>query len=138
MKKIIYFLIISLFTIFCNCSGNSGKSVASSGGVQDSTKIVFVNDVHDFGMLKSGESVACSFSFTNEGDNPLLISEVTAGCGCTNVKYPLKPVAPGKSGTIEVKYNTRGKNGHQRQMVTVYSNGSQEPVMLIIRANVQE
>jgi hypothetical protein len=137
MKDIIYFLLISLFPVFCNCSGNSGKSVANSGGIQESTKIVFVNELHDFGNLKSGESVACSFKFTNEGKNPLLISDVKAGCGCTNVKYPLKPVEPGKGGTIEIKYNTRGKNGHQRQMVTVFSNGSEEPVILVIRANVQ-
>jgi hypothetical protein len=137
MRNIIYILLINLFTVFCNCSGNSGKSVAHSGGIQDSTIIVFIKDVHDFGILQSGESVGCSFSFVNEGKNPLLISEVTAGCGCTNVKYPLKPIAPGKGGTIDIKYNTRGKNGYQNQIVTVYSNGSEMPVILVIRANVQ-
>ena len=137
MKNINFFLIIILITVFCNCSGNSGKSVANSGGIQDSTKIVFINDTHDFGLLKANESVGCSFSFTNEGENTLLIYDVKAGCGCTNVKYPLKPIAPGKGGKIEIKYNTKGKNGQQRQIVTVFSNGSEEPVMLIIKANVE-
>ena len=138
MKNIFYIFLITLITLFCNCSGNSSKSVINSGGVQDSTKIVFINDTHDFGILKAGESVGCSFSFTNEGEKPLLISDVKAGCGCTNVKYPLKPIAPGKGGKIEIKYNTKGKNGQQRQIITVFSNGSEEPSMLIIRANVED
>lgn len=137
MKNLIYLFVIFLITVFYGCSGGSGKSAVGIGGVQDSTTIVFLNDLHDFGDLKNDESVACSFKFTNEGKKPLLIRDVTAGCGCTNVKYPLKPVGAGKSGTIDVSYNTRGKHGHQRQMINVYSNGSEEPVMLVIRANVQ-
>lgn len=136
MKNVVFIFIIFSLTVYYGCSKGSGKSVASIGGVQDSTIIVFTKNVHDFGELKSGESVGCNFNFTNEGKKPLLIQNVTAGCGCTNVKYPLKPVAPGKSGFIEVTYNTRGKQGHQRQVITVFSNGSEHPETLIIRANV--
>jgi len=137
MKNFAVILTISLFTVFFGCSRSGGKSTASSGGVQDSTVIVFAKTMNDFGDLKSGESVVCSFSFINEGKKPLLIHNVTAGCGCTNVKYPLKPVPPGKGGSVEVTFNTKGRQGHQRQAITVYSNGSKEPIMLVFHANVQ-
>jgi len=137
MKNFICVFVICLITALYGCSGGNGKSVANIGGIQDSTIIIFTKNLHDFGELKNGESVACSFSFTNAGDKSLLIQNVTAGCGCTNVKYPLKPLAPGKSGAIEVTFNSRGKHGNQRQAINVFSNGSDEPVILIIRANVQ-
>ena len=136
MKHIIKIFIFFLFAVFYNCN-DRGKSISISGGVIDSTKIVFSSEVYDFGALERGELVVCKFNFKNEGKNPLLISDVRAGCGCTNVKFPLKPVAPGKGGAIEVTYNTSGKMGFQHQLLTVYSNGSEQPVLLTIKANVQ-
>jgi hypothetical protein len=93
---------------------------------------------HGFGVLQSGEEVACRFAFTNTGTAPLLIREVKAGCGCTNVKYPQQPVKPGDSGAVEITYNTRGKNGLQNQKVVVLSNGEEPSIILSITAQVEQ
>ena len=137
MLNRIWIFVIAI-VIFSGCFGD-GKSNndAKNINIQDSTLIVFDNDMHDFGTLSAGEAVACQFGFTNAGDKPLLIREVTAGCGCTNVKYPDKPLLPNEKGIIEVTFNSRGKHGNQRQMVHIISNGSQQPMRLIIRAEVQ-
>ncbi len=92
---------------------------------------------HAFGELKSGEEVACRFGFTNTGTAPLLIRDVKAGCGCTNVQYPQKPVKPGESGSVEITFNTRGKNGHQHQNAVVLSNAEEPSIVLSITAQVQ-
>ncbi|MDR2928357.1 MAG: DUF1573 domain-containing protein [Cytophagaceae bacterium] len=134
-----YRAVILLFAIiaFVGCFGNGSRSAGGSGGEMDSTQIVFDKEMYDFGVLESLEPVACMFGFTNTGKAPLLIQDVVAGCGCTNVKYPLKPLAAGAKGSIEITFNPRGQQGHQRKIVTVSSNGSKEPQVLIIRANVQ-
>jgi hypothetical protein len=92
---------------------------------------------HAFGELKSGEEVACRFAFTNTGTAPLLIRDVKAGCGCTNVQFPQKPLKPGESGSVELTFNTSGKRGHQQQNVVVLSNAQEPSILLSITAQVQ-
>ncbi|MCL2073944.1 MAG: DUF1573 domain-containing protein [Marinilabiliaceae bacterium] len=138
MKYQLSIFLIILLSINYACTGRSGKSVASSGGEQDSTIISFVTEIHDFGTINSGESVDCSFEFSNKGKKPLLIQEVIAGCGCTNVKFPKKPLAPNQKGTIEVTFNSAGRQGYQHKSIKVISNGSEKPVILTFQVNVQQ
>jgi hypothetical protein len=119
-----------------NAGNNSNEQRLQSSG--DSTVLYFEKKLHDFGLVGSDEEIACRFGFSNTGDAPLIIQDVVAGCGCTDVKYPTEPVRPGDSGAIEVTFNTRGKNGHQRQVVKVISNGSVKPTELIIRAQIKD
>ena len=137
MKHNFFIYITFLFVIIYGCTGRTGKSVAGIGGEQDSTEIVFTKEIHDLGVITSGESVKCSFEFFNNGKNPLLIQQVVAGCGCTNVKFPKKPISPKQKGTIEVTFNSTGRQGHQRKTINVISNGSEMPIMLVIIANVE-
>lgn len=37
----------------------------------------------DFGEVPQGQTVRHSFSFNNDGDEPLLIEKVHSSCGCT-------------------------------------------------------
>lgn len=92
---------------------------------------------HGFGDLQSGEEVACRFAFTNTGTAPLLIQDVKAGCGCTNVEYPRQPLKPGEKGVVELTYNTSGKRGIQQQNVVVLSNAEEPSIVLSITAQVE-
>ncbi len=47
------------------------------------TKMVFPEDKFNFGKIKEGEKVRHAFKFKNLGDNPLMISDAIASCGCT-------------------------------------------------------
>jgi len=133
-----YLLVLFLVVILANSCGNRNRSGADgSETVTDSTIVIFEKEMHDFGKVGAGEEIGCRFGFTNAGDQPLVIQDVVAGCGCTNVKYPTKPVQPGEKGAVEVVFDTRGRQGHQRQMVRVISNGSDYPKVLIIRAEVE-
>lgn len=134
------FIITGIVFVLLNaCFGGKNRSATSNEDtmVTDTTQILFEKDLHDFGKVKAGEEIACRFGFINIGQQPLVIQDIIAGCGCTNVTYPTKPVLPGYKDAVEVVFDTRGRKGHQRQVVRVISNGSRFPKELIIRAEVE-
>ena len=71
-------------------------------------------------MNKEDDNGVRSFEFTNTGDEPLIISNVQSTCGCTVPSKPTEPIAPGKTGKIEVKYNMNP--GPIRKTITVETN----------------
>ena len=98
--------------------------------------ITFEKTEHDFGNVLQGEVVTCSFHFTNTGNVPLLISQVSTSCGCTVGDYPRDPIAPGKSGVIKATYDSKGHHGFQKRTLTVMSNTMPSNNVLILKAKV--
>ena len=97
--------------------------------------IVFAKTIHDYGTIVQGADGNCEFKFTNKGKEPLVLSNVTSSCGCTVPVWPREPIAPGKSGSIKVKYDTN-RVGLINKSITVNSNAANNPVMLQIKGNV--
>jgi LEA14-like dessication related protein len=90
---------------------------------QTGPKIEFKNaeNTIDYGKVtKDEESGIRTFEFTNTGDAPLIITNVQSTCGCTVPSKPTEPIAPGKTGKIDVKYNMNP--GPIRKTITVESN----------------
>lgn len=139
MRKIGSLIFICLILIFSGCSTGSGNSnkagtkMPAGGEVAD---ISFVEYEHDFGKVTEGEKVGCVFSFTNRGPGNLVISSASVSCGCTVTKYNKNPVAPGEGGTLEVVFDTSGRNGTQTKTVSVSSNSKTPVVILKITAEV--
>ncbi|HMQ43771.1 DUF1573 domain-containing protein [Mariniflexile maritimum] len=122
MKK----LITILFIGFVSLAVNAQNKVA---------KIEFKSDTIDYGTIEKGSNGVRVFEFTNTGDAPLIISQVTSSCGCTIPKKPEGPILPGKTGQIEVKYDTNRVNPI-RKTVTVISNADTPTVALKIKGEV--
>ncbi len=76
----------------------------------------------DLGTVKEGAPVEVSYRFTNTGDKPLVIANVTASCGCTVPEKPEEPIAPGKQGTIKAKFDSKGRKGTNNKVITVDAN----------------
>ena len=91
--------------------------------------------VHDFGEIPNGQVFAdCDFAFTNDGDDPLVITKVDAYCHCTAVNYPEEPIKPGKSGTISVRLNASDVTpGFFKRKIVIYLNNNQEPVVISVQ-----
>lgn len=102
----------------------------------DGAKIVFEEPVHDFGDIRGGAVVSHAFKFRNSGNQPLVISNVVATCGCTATTWPKEPVLPGKSGEIQVNFDTRGRQGMQSKVVTIISNGLSPQTRIKVTANI--
>ncbi|MBQ7984454.1 MAG: DUF1573 domain-containing protein, partial [Bacteroidales bacterium] len=103
-----------------------------------SAVIKFDNDVLDFHTINEGEKVTGSFKFKNTGKNDLIISEVSANCGCTVADYPHNAVKPGETGMISVTYDSKGSQGMRiEKMITVLANTEPSRTVLKITATVQ-
>ena len=69
--------------------------------------------------IPEGPAAEYTFEFTNVGNEPLIIQNASASCGCTTPEWPKEPILPGKVGKIKVKYNTQGR-GNQPFDKSVY------------------
>ena len=100
------------------------------------TTMVFDTYEHDFGTLDEGDAVTHVFSFTNTGSEPLILDKCKGSCGCTVPQCPKEPIAPGASGEIEVKFNSKGKKNSQTKTVTINANTDPGQTILKIKAFV--
>lgn len=102
---------------------------------QAQAKIEFKSETIDYGQLAKGSDGLRVFEFTNTGNEALIISDVKSSCGCTVPEKPKDPIAPGKTGEIKVKYDTK-RVGPIRKTVTVYSNASEPIKALKIKGEI--
>lgn len=95
----------------------------------------FKTEVIDYGIVEQNSDGTRIFTFTNEGDAPLLITKVKTSCGCTVPSYSKAPIMPGDSGELEIKYNTK-RLGAFTKTVTVTSNAEGGNKILKIKGNI--
>ena len=97
----------------------------------------FENETIDYGVIEKGSNGERFFVFTNNGDTPIIITKVKASCGCTVPSKPNKPVLPGESAKIGVKYDTKRLGGFSKT-ITISSNASEPTKVVRIKGNVKE
>lgn len=106
---------------------------------QTGAQITFEKTVHDYGTIVQDANGNCEFKFKNTGNEPLIISGAKGSCGCTVPEWSKEPIAPGQSGSIKVKYDTK-RIGKFSKTVTVTSNavnGTNGTMTLTIQGNVE-
>lgn len=91
----------------------------------------------DFGRSMEGEKIKAVFHVKNVGDADLEITNVRAGCGCTDAKASESRIQPGKSAVVEAVFNTTGYRSQVSKTVTVTTNDPAQPtVVLTIKGEV--
>ncbi len=90
----------------------------------------------DFGVIIQGELVVHTFRFKNTGNADLVIRSTSSTCGCTVSSYTKEPIAPGKTGKVDVTFASAGRKGRQHKAVTVLTNAQPASKKLVIEANV--
>jgi len=113
------------------------RSDFSSGEILATPQIKFDTLLHDIGLIHEGEQVIAYYEYFNIGGKPLIISKITAGCGCTVPTWRKEPIASGESGTIKVIFNSSGKNGIQDIRISVFSNARNSRVDLRLKGIVE-
>ncbi|MEE9362841.1 MAG: DUF1573 domain-containing protein [Cellulophaga sp.] len=112
-------------------------SIGYSVNAQDTgAKIEFKSETVDYGEIERGSNGIRVFEFTNTGTAPLIISKVSSSCGCTIPKKPEAPILPGKTGEIQVKYDTN-RVGPIRKAITVISNADTPTKVLKIKGTIK-
>jgi len=139
MKNKIFTLCIAILVLGCNnnasdkiSTDNNKKSTEKTKKTtspelvfndgEEGAKIKFDMEVWEFGEINEGDVIDTVFTFENIGSDPLIISNAKAGCGCTVPQWPKEPIAPGETGKIAVKFNSKGKPGQQNKPVTLTMN----------------
>lgn len=107
---------------------------------QKPAEIKFEKLTHDFGTFSEKNPVVTyTFIYTNVGEQPLIINQAVASCGCTVPEYTKTPVKPGEQGKLKVTYNGTGKfPGHFKKSITVRTNGAVEMTRLYIEGDMTE
>ena len=107
---------------------------------QKPAQIKFEKTTHNFGSFsESNPKVTCTFTYTNVGEQPLVVNQAIASCGCTVPEYTKTPVQPGEKGEIKVTYNGAGKfPGHFKKSITIRTNGAVEMTRLYIEGEMTE
>ena len=142
-KTLIFLLFIGLLM---SCNNNQSGLPADvvhnpitadgEGDLDELPVFTFRETMHDFGTVIEGEKVTFSFKFENTGNMDLIISNVSASCGCTATKYTKETVAPGNSGIVTVTFDSRRRKGFQNKTITVAANTQPNKVVLRIKAKV--
>ena len=123
--------ILTLTWIFATAFAFNGtfaqeeKAVAIGGA-----EISFNKETHDYGKIEQHANGECVFTFTNNGTEPLTISNAKGSCGCTVPQWPREAIAPGQTGEIKVKYDTK-RIGIINKSVTIQSNAVNSPTKII-------
>ena len=103
------------------------------------TTITFDEMTYDFGEAVDGDMVRHTYSFTNTGENNLVIIDVKGSCGCTVPEsWPKDPVAPGERGDIEVVFNSHNRVGHAQKNVRVEANTNPSVTTLTLTGTVNK
>ena len=71
--------------------------LALAGAAHAQGVMQFTTDNHDFGNVPEGTMATHEFEFKNTGNQPIIIANVQASCGCTTPDWTKTPVLPGKS-----------------------------------------
>ena len=134
MKKTI--LILGIFVcsaaVFTNLCASPVHAIVK---MWEDARFNWVHTVFDFGNIKQNVPVHHTFKFTNNGDEPLVITSVQASCGCTVTEYSKDPVPPGAEGFVKATYNA-AQVGIFNKTVTVNANTPGEAVLLTIKGTV--
>jgi hypothetical protein len=135
MKKIIIFSLVASLGFLTSCKESNPLAKVDKTKLEEAKKrdkdisqgapvIKFDKTEYDFGTVIDGAVIETTFTLTNVGKSPLVITDAKTTCGCTVPTWPKdKPVMPGESTEIKVKFDTNGKGGgRQVKDVTLFTN----------------
>jgi hypothetical protein len=131
--------ILSLFALSSNYNLTYAQQGELVSKMESTNAGVFSFEVENinYGTIKKGTNGEREFVFTNEGKEPIIITDIKKSCGCTIVEKPRLPILPGEQGVIKVKYDTK-RLGSFRKQITVISNASESRKYLKISGNIIE
>lgn len=137
--KIIITIFFAFTLLACNVkkSGNNEKkNIPVQNNSDEITEFKFNEEMHNFGLLKSGEVVVFSFVVTNSGNKNLRIKNAETDCGCIKAEFNNHSILPGETGIIEVEFDSSGLIGKQFKTIVINAN-TKKPKQLAIFAEVQ-
>jgi len=115
MKNTYCLLLITLISFSCNLRKPSIETVQR-------TKMEIVDPVRHYYPILRGSELTSSYKFYNRGNQPLIIYDVQASCGCIEVNYPSSSVGKDEFNFITVDYDSAKNIGYVEFYITIVAN----------------
>lgn len=94
-------------------------------------KMVVPEKIKDMGKVAQGDVISVDFAIANEGDETLEIKAVRPTCGCTVADFD-REIAPGKTGYLKAKLETRDFSGPISKSILIMTNDPQDPTTTVV------
>lgn len=120
-----------------NINIDSQEDMVKEAQSKPLTNLVLSEAQFDFGKIKKGDQKEHTYEITNMGKNPLIISQVKPGCGCTVPDYTQEPILPGQKGKITLKFDSSNFDGLVNKQAEVYANVEKAPIIIGFSADIQ-
>ena len=92
-----------------------------------------------FGEIYTGATTKKLLTIRNVGTDTLIISNVSASCGCTGTLMSSDRIAPNDTGTLAITFNSRKISGEVEKSVTLNTNDTtQTLVRILFKAKVTQ
>lgn len=134
MKRILSLIVLLLGTA-AFCSAQIRMIPKERIDSLSSSRTVWCADYLQFDALaidagthpENGKPISINFHFVNKSGESIMISKLDSSCSCVNASISPSVIAPGKRGTIKVKYNQKTHVGvHPRQIFVYKKSGVSE------------
>ncbi len=125
MRFTLVTLLIVMITAGCGQTDAGKTTTDINSSSTDSSKLTSIEwqqKAIDFGKIAEGQKLEVVYHFKNTGTQPLIISKVEPGCGCTVAETPTQPIAPGNEGVIKGAFDSNGRTGTQHKSIFVSAN----------------
>ena len=92
---------------------------------------------HDFGKFRE-EAGRQKFDFVvqNTGNQPLVIQNIVASCGCTTPEWTKNPIPPKGTGVVTAIYDPQNRPGQFNKTLSVYTNSKPAVTVLVLKGEV--
>ncbi len=90
----------------------------------------------DFGLTTQNSIIVHSFWLKSTGTDTVQISDIKTGCSCAISLLESDKIAPGDSTRLTISWNTEQATGPINRFPKIYSNGSEKPLSISLKANV--
>ncbi len=136
MKKTLSLVVILSFVI----TGFSQNTDQEQIQTAPTTTIEFQETEFVWGEIYEGEKIQNVFTFTNTGNEPLVITKAKGSCGCTVPRWPKEPVMPGETAELLVQFDSKNKGkvsgNKQSKRVSITANTDPKVTYLTIKGIV--
>jgi len=86
------------------------------------TKMEIINPERHYYPILRGSELTAAYKFYNRGNEPLIIYDVQASCGCIEVNFPETSIGKDDFGFITLDYDSAKNIGYVEFYVTIVAN----------------
>lgn len=129
LRLVLMIGLLSFSTTLALAGDETGAEVEAPAPPEGKARIVIPQEEFNFGTIRAdkAEPITHSFEFKNEGEEPLILTNVKPSCGCTGAVLSATEVAPNATATLTATLNTKSKHGRTSISVRVVTNDPTEP-----------